>query len=74
MQQKLVQALPPHGGLLRPDVSTGLADMQPLHRAYSFSRDFSPDPGAERSGRGRRRSDGLHVDPCERVPGYLVRP
>lgn len=73
VQQQLLRALPAHSGYCARYISTGLADMEPFHRAYSFSQGFPPVPAYTDPNDLAAAAMGLERDPCEWVPGYLLR-
>lgn len=70
---RVVEARPEHAGYIVRYISTRLADLAPLKRAYSFSRDFPlSDYDAER----RRIAEvgkpiGL-VPECAWVPSFVI--
>lgn len=55
VQNKLVVAKPSHAGYCASYISTRLAELAPLRRAYSFSRDFPRTDWEEQ----KRRTDAL---------------
>jgi hypothetical protein len=72
-QQHLDWAKPEHGKYCARYVSTGLADLQPLRRAYSFSRDFPQVPAWVDPNDAVAAEVGMDPDPCAWVPGWLMR-
>ena len=48
VQNKLVVAEPSHVGYLTRYISSGLAELAPLRRAYAFSRNFPVSPNRKR--------------------------
>lgn len=73
MQNKLLPAAPAHASYCARYISTGLADLGAFRRAYSFSRDFPQVPAYVNPNDAVALALGMEVDPCEWVPGYLLR-
>jgi hypothetical protein len=74
VQNKLVAAKPTHAGYCSRYISARLAELAPLRRAYSFSRDF-PRSDWETAKRNEKEIDeilGLRED-CEWLPTATVR-
>lgn len=73
IQNKILTAQPKHGAYCARYIATGVADLQPFRRAYSFSRSFPKVPAYTDPNDAMALALGMEVDPCDWVPGYLLR-
>lgn len=73
VQNRLTLARPEHAAYCAQYISHRLADLAPLRRAYSFSRDFPLAPAEAERRRIAEVGEAIGLDPeCEWIPPHLV--
>jgi len=74
VQNKLVRAERKHASYCARYIATRLADLAPLRRAYSFSRDFPQSAWTVEKARRADLAASIGMEPeCEWYPEYLTR-
>jgi hypothetical protein len=72
-QNKLLPAQPEHAGYCARYISTKLAELAPMRRAYSFSRDFPVSTYAKKQAEIAEAGALIGMRPaCEWVPTYTL--
>lgn len=73
VQNRLVIANPAHAGYVTRYIATGLAELAPMRRAYSFSRSFPEAPAVVTKRRIAEVGDAIGLRPeCEWTVGLRL--